>query len=292
MRKTAYNDLEIDDIEETSAVDNPAQVGARAVIFKRAIANTDDSPVGSGIVTETQENQNVTKVEDQAPALEAVQKQLADAQAELAASKAEVAIQKSIAELSDAERAHYRGLDQAGQSAFLKLSPADRIQKVSAAAEQNPVIYTSAFTGESFRKSDDPRLVTAAKRADKVEQDLANERTAREEENFSKRADAELKHLPGKTPAKVALLKAVDGIKDQSTRDEVKAMLKAGDESMSKSFAPLGSSKGTDGSSAHEKLEGIAKNLQKADPKLSQVDAYALAGEQNPALREEAIREG
>jgi len=285
VRKTAYNDLEIDEIDETSAVDNPAQVGARAAIFKRAIANTGGSPVGSGTVANTQENPNVTKVEDQ-PALDAVQKQPAAAQAELE-------IHKSIAGLSDVERALYRGLDQVGQSAFLKLSPADRVEKVRAAGEANPVVYTSPFTGESFRKSDDQRLVSAAKRADKIEQDLATERTLRGDETFSKRADEELKNLPGKKPAKVALLKVVEGIQDSAVRDEVKALIKAGNDSMAKNFTSRGTESGADeGGSAHEKLEVLAKNLRKSNPKLSEVDAYALAGEQNPEIREEAIRQG
>jgi hypothetical protein len=289
--KKAYNELEITEFDEISAVDNPAQVGARAVIFKRAIANIGGDPVGSGTVTETQENQNVTKVEDQ-PALDAVQKQLTAAQAELASAKAEAAIQKSIAELSDAERALYRGMDKSGQESFLKLSVTERAEKVRATSDANPEIYRSPFTGESFRKNDDPRLVSMAKRADEQSQALASEKALREDEQFSKRADSELKNLPGKQPAKVALLKAVDGIKDQAVRDEVKAIVKAGNDALSKAFETRGTVSGSDGVSAHEKLEGIAKGLRSTNPKLSDVDAYALAGEQNPELREEAIREG
>jgi hypothetical protein len=291
VRKTAYNELEIDEIEETSAVDNPAQVGARAVIFKRALANTDSLPVGSKAVATTQENQNVTKVED-APAIESVQKQLKAAQDELAAAKAEAAIQKSIAELSDAERAHYRGLDETGRGSFLKLSTIERAEKVRAASEANPVVYTSPISGEAFRKSDDPRLVAMAKRADEQSQALALEKAAREDEQFAKRADAELKNMPGDQKVKVELLKVVEGIKDQPTRDGAKALLKAGNDALSKAFETRGTTSGGDGKSAHEKLEGIAKSLRVQNPKLSEFEAYDLAGSQNPDLKQEAIREG
>ena len=338
MRKV--NELTIDDLEEVSGVDNPAQPGALAVIFKRDFsaeerARLADSgaalPDGSFPIATVEDLRNAVQaigrasdrekaiahirrravvlgaselvpesfgkntpgdpgrpeeneMTDKTPAekeLEAVQKRLADAEQALV-------IAKAIGEFSDAERALYAGMDEAGQSAFRKLTPVQRQERVRAVGESNPVVYTT-LDGEAFRKNDDPRLVAIAKRADEDRKALLSERTARRAEEFKKCASAELKHMPGTEIVKVAVLRVIETIEDAETKAGALALLKAGNDALAKSFEERGTSAGDDDSDGHDKLSKIAKGLREKNPKLSEWDAYALAADQNPELYAEAL---
>jgi hypothetical protein len=335
-----YNELTIEELEEISGVDNPAQVGARAVIFKRefsgerreelagegaalpdgsfpvetvedlrnaiqaigrakdqnkAIAHIKRRAVALGaseLLPESfgkntpgqsgnQENQNMT---DKTPAekeLEAVNKQLAAMTVELAIAKAEGIF-------SDAEKVLYGGMDAAAKEQFRKLSAEQRAEQTRKSAESNPVVYTT-LDGETFRKNDDPRLVAIAKRADEDRKALVAERAGRRTDEFKKRVESELKNLPGDEVVKVAVLRAVDAIQDEVARKGALALLKAGNDALSKTFETRGTTEGSEGGDAHEKLEKIAKELRAKNPKLGDVDAYVLASEQNPELYAEAI---
>lgn len=294
MTEHEFNELEIDLLDEISAVDRPAQPAARAVIFKRdgglapqpagGVGSSDTNTPGSSGAKETQQMTDKTSAESQ---LEAVNKRVAELTAELA-------IAKAIGEFSDAEKNLYGGLDAAGQEAFLKLSREQRAERVRASAESNPVVYTT-LDGETFRKNDDPRMVSIAKSADEYRKALITERNERKTVELRKRAESELKSLPGTEVVKVALLRAIDGISDEETRKGVAELLKAGNDAISKNFTESGTAAGADNPGSDEqleaeaKLEKFAKGLREKDPKLSTWDAYALAAEQNPELYELAI---
>jgi hypothetical protein len=312
VRKTGYNVLEIDEIDEISGVDNPAQVGARAVIFKRAFGAEERResaqaghalPDGSFPIENEQDLQNAIQaigrasdreraiahirsravalgrkdlipesfgksiegeqgtrtMTDKTPAeqLEAVQKQLTALQAELN-------IAKAFGELSDAEKAYHKSLDERGRESFLKLSVQERAQRVRFSQDENPVVYTD-LKGQTFRKNDDPRMIAMAKSADEDRAALLAEKSARQTAEFSKRAEVELKNYPGDSAAKVALLKVVDGIGDAATRDAVKAIVKAGNDSLEPAFRERGTSSGpaiTDGAEAQ--LQKLAEDHAKA----------------------------
>lgn len=260
--KKGYNELEIDEIDETSGVDNPAQVGARAVIFKRHVdplagggaggvaSNESNTPRGTG----AQE----TKMTDKTPAekeLDAVKKQL-DAQA------TELLIAKAEGSLSDAERALYRGLDVAGQESFRKSTPEQRLEKVRAASEQNPVVYTN-ISGEAFRKNDDPRLIAMAKQADVDRKAFIAEKESRERESLAKRAETELSNLPGKPEEKVSLLKALEAVPAEQ-REGVRSILKAANDSLAKGFEERGTSTGTSNTGAEQRLEKVVEDHAKS----------------------------
>jgi hypothetical protein len=263
MRKV--NELHIDDLDEVSGVDRPAQPGARAVIFKREAPSTaapggDTLPVSKNTPSAAGANQesHMTDQKDPAAELAVVQKRVADLEAELAISKA-------IGAFSDAEKSLYATLDVSGKDAFRKLSPEQRALKVQAANDANGEVYKS-LAGEVFRKNDDPRLIAIVKRADENERALLAERAERATDTLKKRAATELAHLPGEELAKVALLRAVDGIADESVRKDVAAMLLAGETAVGKAFTAIGSAAGaarpaSDAEAASVELEKRAHAL-------------------------------
>lgn len=172
--------------------------------------------------------------------------------------------------LNDAERAHLSGLDGSDRESFLKMGRTDRSSQISKALESNPIVFTSAG-GEAFRKNDDPRLVAMAKRNDELAK-AASESSAREQDaTFAKRAQDEMGNLPGESPVKVALIKALSTITDEAVRGKATQMLKAANASMSKAFQTLGTTQNSDGSGegrAVDKLETMAKRYSE-DRKVS-----------------------
>lgn len=286
MRKV--NQLEIDDLEEISAVDRPAQPGARAVIYKRQSTPSTGASVGDTLPLSKnspggaggQGTQNMT---NQEPA-----KQLETVTAQLAEVTKRLEIADVLATFSDAEKSIYKSLDGAGQEAFRKLSPEQRADRVAQAGRENDVVYKS-LDGEVFRKSDDPRLVAIVKRADEDRKALAVERAARATETLKKRAGEELSKLPGDEVAKVALLQAVDGIADAGVRKAVSEILKAGNDAMTRALKSVGTSSGagevSDADAAGAELDTLAKQLASSE-KISLDEAFlkVLATEKGKAL--------
>lgn len=290
-RTRRYYKLEIDSLDEISAVDRPAQPGAKAVIFKRAnnrLADLDVADVGSGdpdpgtqgiepMTKTTDAPETVTKAE-----LEAVTKKLE-------AVSSELAIQKTIAGLAAPEKAHYDSLDGAGRDSFLKLDAAGRqaaIEKAKADADDS-VVYTD-LDGQKFTKRDDPRLVQMAKSRDEERRVNAAERAAAQKERLEKRAKDELSNCPGEPAVKVALLKAVDSIPAGAERNGVLAILKAANDALSKATGTIGSDSGDSPDAAVEaeqKLEKLATE-HAAKAGISYAKAYLHVLKETPEGRE------
>jgi hypothetical protein len=193
---------------------------------------------------------------------------------QLEAAQAELKIAKAYGALSDAEKKYCGALPEAERDEFIQKDAGARAALVQKSLEADAVVYTSE-TGETFRKSDDPRLVRLAKQADESARLAKAEREALQNERLAKRAEAELSACPGETPVKVALLKAVDGISDASLRASASAILKAGNDALSKGFDTFGTSGSAgDGgkADAEQKLEALAKRYA-ADNKCSLVEA-------------------
>jgi hypothetical protein len=132
-------------------------------------------------------------------------------------TKAELAKFRALAEMTDAQKAHYNKLAATEQGAFLAKSATERSSDVEKAAAADEIVYTAA-DGSVFRKSDDARLVAAVKRADGAAKDAAIEKAAREAVELEKRADAEIPLLKGTAKVRAAILKALDSIADDETR--------------------------------------------------------------------------
>jgi hypothetical protein len=218
-------------------------------------------PVGTvpSEVTMTIKNEKTTDQE------EAVAKQLEDL-----TKRAERA--EKVSELTDAQRGIFKSLEGANADAFLNLSPADRDAEVAKAADANAVVYKS-LDGEEFRKSDDPRLVSLAKRADNERTSrLATEKASGEIE-LRKRA-GELKHLPGDIDARMSMVKAIDSIEDPEKREAAMKGLLAQDMALGEAFKRAGTQLVP---TEVNPLDSIAKAIRDKNPTLTPEMAMAKA---------------
>lgn len=252
----------------------------------RALGATDRLPEEGmlalkSVTGEMQKEQETMAEKKIEKTVETVEQQLQDVQDQLAVAKA-------FGELTDAEKAHYKGLGDAEKAAFLKLDIDGRKAELAKVADSDPVVYKDA-AGNEYRKSDDPRVVSNAKRADEAERIAKAEREKRETAELSKRAEDELGNLPGDAGVKVALLKAVDGITDEKIRDGVTALLKAGNDERNKAFEKAGVRGAGEESDSEVELEKLAEEYAK-DKQVSIEVARAEVLEKTEKGRELAKR--
>lgn len=216
---------------------------------------------------------------------------------ERAAEALEVA--KREAQMTDAEKAVYSKLEGDAKSEFLFASADERQVEVVKSQDSNPVVYT-ATNGDVFHKNDDARLVSMAKERDQERKDFLKMQADRAQDGFEKRAQEELAHLPGTVQTHAAILKAIDGIKDEAVRDEAIKTLKAQNAKMAPAFREVGSAgvkpgdnaNNTGGRTAHEELDQLAKDYVKAHPEIGYYAAYDLVAGSNPELAKRAVQEG
>ena len=167
---------------------------------------------------------------------------------------------EALASFSDAERTHYGKQDDAGKAAFLKAKPEERRAAIEKASEANPVVY-KALDGSEFRKGDDPRLIAMAKSRDEDRREVMRLGMEKREGDFRKRAEDELPLFSGDVGERAALLKAVDGIQDETMRGKVLEVLKGANEGLK----PLTNTRGTTqglrvvAGGTYGKLEALAK---------------------------------
>lgn len=197
---------------------------------------------------------------------------LAKAQTDLSTARGEIAKASTrIGALSAAllvacsmppEQAAYASrLSETERETFLAKSATER-------AELAKPVHVSKATGEAFYATDDQRLVKMAKRADEDAERVAKAEAERDAERFEKRADAELKHLPGTSAERGAVLKAVEGIPDESARKRAGEILKAADAAMAGKFQPPGiggdPTRIAAGAGPEAELNALALDIQKA----------------------------
>lgn len=179
-----------------------------------------------------------------------------------------------LAQLTDTQRELFKSLSPEAQSEFLTLTPEQRNARVAKSLESNPVVET--IDGMEFRKNDDPRMLAMAKQA---RQDREKAREAEKRlhvEQLNKRAEG-LAHLPGDAETRVALLEAVDTLPVEK-REKVEALLKAHDLKLSATANQLGTAATPSGDNdAANKLDEMAKAVQKSEPSLTFAQAYAKA---------------
>lgn len=171
---------------------------------------------------------------------------------------------KSFGELTDVQKTYYATLDEAGQTAFLAKSLEDRQAEIDALQKADAVVY-KATDGSEYRKSDDPRLVAMAKRADEQHEALRKAEEQRKDMELRKRAEDELPNLPGTVDTHVAILKAIETIKDETVRKAAFDVLKANNAKMFKAFTTVGTteiSKAAAGD-AQAELDELAKSHAK-----------------------------
>lgn len=190
---------------------------------------------------------------------------LAKAEKDLLEANAKVEKLAKVAALTDVEKAHYDGLvelDAEGADKFLDMSKDERLGAIEKAKNSDPVIYTDS-EGHEYHKSE-AKAAALAKRADETAKENATLKAAQATVEIEKRCGDLFKHLKGDMPAKVALLKAVDGIGEVATRDAVMEMLKANDAGLGEALKTLGTQTGATVSEPEAKLNKMAEDYMAA----------------------------
>ena len=207
---------------------------------------------------------------------------------ELDALKAQLATATAVAALTGAHKTHYDTLGEDDQAEFLKMDDSAKDAAIKAAeakkADADPVVYKCEATGEEFRKSDDPRMVSMAKRMDEDRKETIRLQKQAEDDALEKRAETDLKYHPGALDVRKALLKAADGIEDETVRNGALEALKAKSAQNASAFSVVGTSEGvdvskmaTDADDADDQIQKMARDLMKSDSSLTFEQAYVKA---------------
>lgn len=180
----------------------------------------------------------------------------------------------AIVALPAAQRAHFDALAKVeDQDAFLAKSAEERVAlvapapKVDVAKSEAPQVVYTAADGRVFTKNDDPRLVAEIVKSDSKDKELAALKAEKSDREFEKRAETELAHLPGSIAERAALLKAVDGIPDETQRSAALKALAAGNKGNETATQSLGTStpRKLEKSAPVAELEQLAKARAEKD---------------------------
>lgn len=159
---------------------------------------------------------------------------------------------KRALELPEEHRAYLAQLET--EEAAELLNSGKLAEEFAKADAEDPVVFTAA-SGETFRKSDDGRLVALAKRNDELAKDAEIQKAAREKVELEKRAGVELVGFAKSVDVKVAVVKAIESIPDEAVRKEAWEMLRGA----RAAFAMLGKAHGVNPGDATEAETPIAK---------------------------------
>lgn len=215
---------------------------------------------------------------------------------EIAVLKAQLVTAQGLATLTDVQKAYHATLSEEDQKLFLNKTSTERDDAINLTKAEDPIIYTSD-DGTEFKKSDDPRLVAMAKRADKSEKLAIQQRVANENMQLEKRAESEFQYLPGEKSTHVAILKALDSIKDDTTRENAYATLKAHNTKMAPAFQEIGhqfinknnSGEVSGAKDAEAELDKLAKAHCEKNPDVDYYTAYEIVSAANPVLINKAL---
>lgn len=212
---------------------------------------------------------------------------LAKLQEQLEALTADNEALKAKAEMSDAEREYMDELDDEDEKKkFRGMSSAER-QKVMTkkrASDEELVVEGQTILKSKVGDAQFAIFKAQADRLKKAEDDIAKERTARENAVLAKRATEELPHFGGEDSAKAAVLKAVDSIEDEDVRKSLTEMLKAGNAAIGAGFTKFGHKGDTVPKSVVEKANLFEKRIDeiRVAEKVSHTKAMELARERHP----------
>ncbi len=262
---------------------------------------TDEQLTNLGLVVEFQKGKSTATnggqqsgSEDEIMMTDTEKAAMQKAQDDLDSVKKSLAIAVALGALNDGQTAIYKSLKDEAAEEFLAKSNEDREAIVTvakqAAADKNAVVYKSN-AGIEFRKSDDPRLVAMAKDGDIMAAKLAKSDQRSADLEISKRATELFKNLSGEGTTHEALLKAVDGIEDETVRKAVMETLGKQDAGISVLLKEHGTSivaKVTTGD-ADAELEVLTKAYVAEHPEVNYFDAYGIVAEANAELYSKAV---
>jgi hypothetical protein len=220
----------------------------------------------------------------------------ADIIAALTKRDEELAVIKSVAGMSDAEKAMYDGLmkaDPAKAKAFLDMPEADRKAQCKKAADAEETLTVGTATIAKSMVGDQAFAVMKAQQA-QIEEQRAAFAKAQDEmasASFAKRADDEFPHLAGSVADRASVLKHLSTA-PEAVQKAADAILKAAEATAKLAFKSSGHADGkvikTEGG-AEAELTKLANELVKSSAgKLSFAKAYDEVAMANPSLYEAA----
>ncbi len=203
--------------------------------------------------------------------------------------KADLAKAAAVSTMNDAQKAHMEGLEGDAKDAFISKSFDDRSAELDNLSKADPVIYKSG-DGTEYHKSDDKRLVKMAKDRDSDRKELEEITKKREDDRLEKAAEEDFGNLPGTVEVRAAIVKSIEGIEDETIREEAMKVLKANNAKMAGAFQTVGkdgvgkSADMSDREEAVSELNDKAAELVKAGTCKTNADAFVKASEMNPDL--------
>ena len=269
-------------INEISGVDTPAQEGAQVLLMKRHDGKTNkpEDKVQKVLDDLASLIKSIKTGDNKMPeeTVETLKAELETQKTELAAKVAELEKVQNVAALPANHKEHYEKMDATEQTAFLAKDETARKTEVdlaeAAQKDADPVVYTTK-KGIEIRKSAGPVLVEVLKANDAMAEELAEVKKVNADQLLRKRAEDELKHFPGTVETRIAILKSVESITDETERETALTSLKAQDEALSKAFDTVGHMDGTvDAGSPEGQLEKLAQKYAD-DHKVAYNAAYA-----------------
>jgi hypothetical protein len=171
------------------------------------------------------------------------------------------------ASMTDAQRAHYDGLEGAAQEAFGKADAAERDEIVKKASQADESLTVD---GDTVRKSEVGEgvfriLKRQQERIDSEASVAKKERDERLQKDLEAEAEREFPNLAGTPVEKAAMLKAIKAMPKEQA-DKQMANLKSADTAMAKQLKELGVGGGEgEGSDAEAKLQKMAKERAEKD---------------------------
>lgn len=254
---------------EISSVDRPAQPGARAVLLKRddtGIADPPDPRYSPS--NDDSKGEKLKKEKQMEKDLEKALARIAALEGDIAKRDADLTRANSIVSLSAPHRAHYDSLSKAEQDAFLSMDGNARDRQIELAKNADPVVYTTA-KGIEIRKSAGEQVVQMAKDADEALKKADEATKVLTDANITKRANEDLGNLAGDEATRKAVVKALDGIEDETVRKAAFAAVKSANTAAAAAFKKGGTSDNGNpddgGESPLEKLNKLATTRAAAD---------------------------
>jgi cell division protein FtsB len=277
-------------LREVSLVDDPANPGAHVVLYKSGAGGIREKikdfiknlPSNIGGRTKAEELLNELLVPD-SKETEMTEAEIKKLQDDLAAADKKATDAEAAAKTA-ADAAKAKETELTTKVDDLTKSNTELVAKV-ADLEKTSTDEVLKVGGQEIRKS---KVGDEVFKAMKVQQDMIDKGKATAElVECAKRAETEYPNLPGKPEEKAKILQAIDAM-PEADRAPATAALKAGDAAIAELTKAKGRSPSAGGgTTAEEKLTQKAREIQKADDKLSFADAYDKALEQNPELYEQ-----
>lgn len=249
-------------ITEVSSVDKGAGRGVKVMLMKRDDESADDVIDVRGLITKkTKETADMTPEQIAEMINKAVTAAVSPLQADITKRDSEIAFLK----MTDEEKAFCADMGDEEKKSFADMKPEERAAKMKKSDDPD------AALDAKITKAVQP-IVTENAELRKQLQAYETERTI---ETFKKRAvDAGLKAEDGEIMRKAYSGDADAGDKLAKRIAEITASAAA----MAKAagvFSEFGSNHQASGDTPLAKLNALASDLRKADPKLSQAQAFA-----------------